>query len=98
MRAFWRWPVWERFMNEMPLSPLRLLLLGYGHVAQALLPLLASRGDWLAAAFGIRPVISGIATRRQGYFIHHIGIDAAPLAAVSAPLNSFRSEEHTSEL
>jgi homoserine dehydrogenase len=76
-------------MNEMPLSPLRLLLLGYGHVAQALLPLLASRGDWLAAAFGIRPVISGIATRRQGYFIHHIGIDAALLAAVSDPLNSF---------
>ncbi len=76
-------------MNETLLSPLRLLLLGYGHVAQALLPLLASRGDWLAAEFGIRPVISGMATRRQGYFIHHTGIDAPLLAAASDPLNSF---------
>lgn len=85
-------------MSEMQLSalpppaslpPLRLLFLGYGHVAQALLPLLASRGDWLATESGVRPVISGIGTRRQGYFVHHTGIDAALLAGDSDPLGSF---------
>jgi homoserine dehydrogenase len=72
-----------------PLLPLHLLLLGYGHVAQAFLPLLASRGEWLASEYGIRPVICGIGTRRQGYYIHPEGIDTALLARESDPLSSF---------
>src|SRR5438270_9391688 len=66
-------------MSEQSLSvllpPLRLLLLGYGHVAQALLPLLASRSEWIGNELGIRPVISGIGTRSRGYYIHPQGID-----------------------
>src|SRR5579863_8677935 len=71
-------------MSETSLSallpPLRILLLGYGHVAQALLPLLASRNEWLGSELGIRPVISGIGTRSNGYYIHRQGIDAYTLA------------------
>src|SRR5258708_12652494 len=62
------------------LPPLRLLLMGYGRVAQALLPLLASRQDWLASKLGVRPVISGIGTRSYAYYIHPQGIDAHVLA------------------
>jgi homoserine dehydrogenase len=69
----------ETSLSEL-LPPLRLLLLGYGHVAQAFLPLLASRSQWLGQELGIRPVISGIGTRSRGFFIHPEGIDADLLA------------------
>ncbi|HVB62004.1 MAG TPA: hypothetical protein VNE61_12470 [Ktedonobacteraceae bacterium] len=62
------------------LPPLRLLLLGYGHVAQALLPLLAQRSEWLGRELGVRPLISGIGTRRQGYIVHPTGISPVLLA------------------
>ncbi|MFL5626567.1 MAG: homoserine dehydrogenase [Ktedonobacteraceae bacterium] len=72
-------------MNMSPLPaampPLRLLLVGYGRVAQALLPLLASRQDWLASNLGVNPVISGIGTRSHGYYIHPLGMDTPLLAA-----------------
>jgi homoserine dehydrogenase len=71
------------------LSPLRLLLLGYGHVAQTFLPLLASRSEWLASELGIRAIISGIGTRSQGYYIHPNGIDATLLARETDPKRSF---------
>src|SRR5690348_3671809 len=74
------------------LSPLRLLLLGYGHVAQAFLPLLASRSQWLSQQFGIRPVISGIGTHSQGFFIHPEGIDADLLAHEQDTRDWFRSQ------
>lgn len=71
-------------MSETSLSallpPLRILFLGYGHVAQAFLPLLASRNEWLGSELGIRPVITGIGTRGKGYFVHHQGINANILA------------------
>src|SRR6266699_6361455 len=80
-------------MSEHPLSallpPLRLLLLGYGHVAQALLPLLASRSEWLGNELGMRPVISGIGTRSSGYYIHPQGIDVDPLVHEKNPLDWF---------
>lgn len=67
-------------MSEMSLSallpPLRLLLLGYGHVAQAFLPLLKARSEWLGSKLGIRPVISGIGSRSQGFYISPQGIPA----------------------
>ncbi len=82
-------------MNEVvPLSshpPLRLLLLGYGNVAQAFLPLLASRREWLGHQFSVRPVISGIGTRRHGFFLHPEGIDASTLVAQLHPLHWFSS-------
>jgi len=56
------------------------LLLGYGHVAQAFLPLLAQRSEWLGSELGIRPLISGIGTRRRGYAVHPTGISPALLA------------------
>jgi homoserine dehydrogenase len=68
------------------LPPVRLLLLGYGHVAQAFLPLLASRSEWLGHKLGIRPVISGIGSRSQGFYIHLQGIDAALLGNEQDPL------------
>ena len=80
-------------MSEHSLSallpPLRLLLLGYGHVAQALLPLLASRSDWLGNELGVRPLISGIGTRSRGYYIHPYGIDINLLAHEMHPLDWF---------
>jgi len=68
------------------------LLLGYGHVAQALLPLLASRSEWLGNELGIRPVISGIGTRSRGFYIHADGMDANLLARENDPFQSFASE------
>jgi homoserine dehydrogenase len=65
---------------SVPPSTLRLLLLGYGHVAQAFLPLLASRSPWLEHNLGIRPVISGIGSRSRGLRIYANGIDAGMLA------------------
>ena len=80
-------------MSEHSLStvllPLRLLLLGYGHVAQALLPLLASRSEWLGNELGMRPVISGIGTRSSGYYIHPQGIDVDLLVHEKNPLDWF---------
>lgn len=76
--------------NSAPLPPLRLLLLSYGHVAQAFLPLLASRSQWLSQQFGIHPVISGIGTRSQGFFIHPDGIDADLLAHQQDPFSWFQ--------
>src|SRR5256714_5902990 len=79
------------------LSPLRLLLLGYGHVAQALLPLLASRSDWLGNELGIRPVISGIGTRSKGYYIHPHGIDVDLLVHEKNILDCFSSASSRSD-
>jgi homoserine dehydrogenase len=80
-------------MNEPSLSallpPYRILLLGYGHVAQAFLPLLASRSEWLSSKLGARLVISGIGTRSTGYYIHPRGIDAATLALETHPFQRF---------
>ncbi|MEO7022063.1 MAG: homoserine dehydrogenase [Ktedonobacteraceae bacterium] len=52
----------------------RLLLLGYGNVARSFLPLLASRHSWLEQELGITPLISGIGSRRTGFFTHPTGI------------------------
>ncbi len=77
-------------MSPLPASPLRLLLVGYGRVAQALLPLLASRQDWLASNLGVNPVINGIGTRSYGYYIHPQGMDAHLLAAQEKQLDWFK--------
>ncbi len=74
------------------LPPVRLLLLGYGHVAQAFLPLLASRSEWLGHKLGIRPVINGIGSRSRGLYIHPQGIDAALLAREQDPFYRFKDE------
>lgn len=74
------------------LPPLRLLLLGYGHVAQALLPLLASRSEWIGNELGYHPVISGIATRSKGFYIHENGIDVQALTHAENPLPQFSQE------
>jgi homoserine dehydrogenase len=83
-------------MSETSLSallpPLRLLILGYGHVAQAFLPLLASRSEWLGRESGIRPVITGIGSRSRGLFIYPKGINADLLAREPDPLRWFSSE------
>ena len=71
------------------LPVVRLLLLGYGHVAQAFLRLLASRSEWLGNELGVRPVISGIGTRSRGFHIHPKGIDASLLAQETDPLLRF---------
>jgi homoserine dehydrogenase len=58
------------------LPPLRILVLGYGRVAQAFLPLLASRSEWLGRETGIRPVITGIGSCSRGLYIYSDGINA----------------------
>ncbi len=65
---------------------LRLLLLGYGNVAQAFLPLLASRSAWMEQELRIRPLICGIGSRRSGFFVHPTGIAAARFDSETAPL------------
>ena len=71
-------------MNDTSLSallpPLHFLLLGYGHVAQALLPLLASRSEWIGNELGYRPVMSGIGTRSNGFYVHRQGMDTNQIA------------------
>ena len=79
------------------LPPLRVLLLGYGHVAQALLPLLASRSEWLGSELGTRLVISGIGTRSRGYYIHPQGIDVDLLANEKNPLDWFSNVSSRSD-
>ena len=82
-------------MSESSLSallpPLRLLILGYGNVAQAFLPLLASRSEWLGRELGIRPVITGIGSRSRGLYIYPFGINADLLMREGDPLRWFGS-------
>src|SRR6266516_2590309 len=78
-------------MSETSLSsllpPLRILILGYGHVAQAFIPLLASRSEWLGRVSGIRPAITGIGSRSRGLYIYPDGINADLLAREQDPLS-----------
>lgn len=76
-------------MHSQEAQPLRVLLMGYGNVAKAFLPLLAARSAWLAHELGIQLLISGIGTRRQGFFVHSAGIAAVSLAQEEQPLLSF---------
>src|SRR5437763_13090807 len=73
------------------LPPLHILILGYGHVVQAFLPLLASRSEWLGREIGIRPVITGIGSRSHGLYIYSNGINADSLAREQDPLGWFSS-------
>ncbi len=75
----------------------RLLLPGYGNVAKALLPLLASRGAWLEQELGIRPLISGIGSRRSGFFTHPTGVTLPELAGEANPLRLFSAAGHASK-
>ena len=79
---------------HMDTSP-RLLLLGYGNVARAFLPLLASRCAWLEQELGIHPLISGIGSRRTGFFTHPTGIAAASLADTADPIQIFATTGQT---
>jgi homoserine dehydrogenase len=74
--------------HPVPPTTVRLLLLGYGHVAQAFLPLLAARSAWLERNLGVRPVISGIGSRSHGLRIYSDGIDASVLAQQHEALHS----------
>lgn len=71
------------------------MLLGFGNVAQALLPLLASRDEWVGRELGVRPMICGIGTRHHGFFLHPDGFDLHTLAQEPAPQQWFneRSEQ-----
>src|SRR6266550_321564 len=68
---------------------LRLLLLGYGHVAQAFLQLLASRSIWLGNEFGVRPVICGLGTKSHGLYIYPRGFEVSFLAQDADPFQQF---------
>lgn len=62
------------------------MLLGYGNVARAFVPLLASRLAWLEQELGIRPLICGIGSRRSGFFTHSTGLAPSSLFAEADPL------------
>lgn len=78
-------------------TPPRLLVLGYGNVAQALLPLLASRSTWIEQELGQCPLISGIGSRRTGFFIHPTGLTATELSSASDPFQFFRQTSQVCE-
>ncbi|HEY0752782.1 MAG TPA: hypothetical protein VGD98_02290 [Ktedonobacteraceae bacterium] len=78
-------------------TPLHLLILGYGNVAQALLPLLAARNTWIEERRGTSPLITGIGSRRAGFFIHPTGLSAADLTSGSDALHIFRQNAQTCE-
>lgn len=84
-------------MDKRFLPPLPFLLLGYGHVAQAFIPLLAARSEWIGTTYGIRPVICGIGTRSQGYYLHDEGIDVATLANNGDALQYFTARSQPVE-
>ncbi len=67
-------------------TSLRLLLLGYGNVAQALIPLLASRSAWFVQHLGTEPEICGLGSRRNGFFVTPGGIPVSKFAAGIDPL------------
>lgn len=71
--------------------PLRLLIVGYGNVARSFLPLLASRRAWFERALHVTPYISGIGTRRQGFYVHSDGLPADILVQQSDPFSWFRT-------
>lgn len=58
-------------------------------MAQSLLTLLADRSEWLGRELGVRPLISGIGTRRIGFYVHPTGIDPVMLIQSPNPLQSF---------
>lgn len=70
--------------------PLRLLIVGYGNVARALLPLLASRRAWFEHTLHVTPTISGIGTRHQGFYVHPDGVPADVLVQQPDPFAWFR--------
>ena len=72
-----------------------LLLLGYGNVAQALLPLLATRSAWMEQELGIQPLICGIGSRRSGFFVHPTGLPATTLTSGPDSLQLFRQTGQT---
>ena len=82
-------------MTSMKITP-RLLLLGYGNVARAFLPLLASRCAWLEQELGVSPLISGLGSRRAGFFTHPTGIAAASLADEPDPIQVFATTGNAS--
>src|SRR5712691_9901583 len=83
-------------MSETSLSallpPLRILVLGYGSVTRAFLPLLGSRSEWLGRELGLRPMITGLGSRKQGLYIHPDGVNANTFADEQDPLRWFKSE------
>jgi homoserine dehydrogenase len=83
-------------MNEISLSallpPLRIAMLGYGNVARAFLPLLASRTEWLGRELGIRPVIVGLGSRSKGLYVHSTDLDANSLEGGFDPLEFMQRE------
>jgi homoserine dehydrogenase len=83
-------------MNETSLSallpPLRILVLGYGRVARAFLPLLASRSEWMGRELGLRPVICGLGSRHEGLYIHADGVNVHRLVSEPDALLWFKYE------
>jgi homoserine dehydrogenase len=63
----------------------RLLLLGYGNVAQAFMPLLAARMAWMEQELAVRPLLSGIGTRRTGFFVHASGLSVEQFSGATDP-------------
>lgn len=71
--------------------------MGYGYVAQAFIPLLAARSEWVGTTYGIRPVLCGIGTRSQGYYLHSAGIDVTALANNGDVLQYFTARSQPAE-
>lgn len=81
-------------MNETSLSallpPLRMAVLGYGSVARAFLPLLASRSEWIGRELGLRPVITGLGSRSEGLHLYEAGVNAHEFIEEPEAMHSFK--------
>lgn len=62
----------------------RLCLLGFGAVGQALMPLLAAKAEWHAHRYDARVRVSGIYTPSRGALVSAPGLDAGDLVGVTA--------------
>jgi len=68
------------------------LILGYGNVVRALLPLLASRSAWLDRELGVRPILIGLGSRSNGLYIHAEGIQPEQLRQESDAILHLKRE------
>lgn len=77
----------SRQMNtEMPAAPsskLRVAFLGFGNVNRALHSLLEGRRDALASGHGIECLVTGVASRRNGWLAAAAGLDPAHPVGIS---------------
>jgi homoserine dehydrogenase len=68
------------------------VVLGYGSVARAFLPLLASRSEWIGRELGLRPIITGLGSRSEGLYLYKAGMNAHEFIDELEALRHFKQQ------